>query len=204
MIGTRLPTTRAAMLALALLGHSPAFGDEPATQTCALRVSEARYEVESHLEEERLAPLRLIREQAVLDLLQPLWEARSTERLRYLAGKAARDLARIRVDMAALAREQAETKVEVLEQECFSKPGSAERALTRYRELECELVAKEKRLAEIDLEYRREVLKSTRELRARELSTAQDLIVAEHDLDRAAALLRMRSERLSRCGRQTK
>jgi len=179
----------------------PAAAQKAATQSCDLLVSEARFEFEELREEERLAPIGLTADQAIFELLEPLWEARSTERLRYLAAKHARDRSRISVEQAAIATNRAAVKLEVLTRECFAPEANPGKAPGRFEALGCELIRKEKEIAAVDFAYRKEVLESTNELRRLEFATAQDLIRAQFNLNLARAQLRSRTRRLGECAK---
>lgn len=188
-------------LAAALLAGvpGPARGGDPASETCATRVAEARFDLKDAREREQLAPVRRDADQAVFDLLEPLWQAGTTERLRYLAGKHARDRSRVLVDREAIARERAEAKLAVLEGECFERGRDASADRARYEELACDLVRKQAEVASVDRDYWEEVIESLEELRAQELITEQRLILARFELASAKIEERARHERARGC-----
>lgn len=196
---------RLAAIAL-LLPPVSALATEPATRTCAARVAEAEFELEDLREIERIAPMALEANQAVHDLLEPLWRSRSTERLRYLAGRHARDRSRVELDRAKVAARRGAAKLEVLQSECLSG-GDAEsqdraaEALARYVALACSLIGKNLAIAKVDRSYRQEVLDSVAELRSRELATAQELIQARYELKRSESQLSLRRARQRQCGK---
>jgi hypothetical protein len=188
----------AAVIFVALVSE-PVLAEEAGSRTCALLLSEARFELEDSREAERLAPIILAADQAVLDLFEPLWEARLTERLNFLGAKHACDRSQLLVERARVATERAAAKVDVLAQECLSHDPGADAPLARFDVLGCELVGKDREIAALDVTFRREVLDSTAELRRRELATAQELVRAKFSLDRAESELRSRAKRLAEC-----
>ena len=171
---------------------------EPRTRTCAIRVAEAEFDLATLQEAEGLAPIQLQGDQAILDLLTPLWEARSTERLRFLAGKHARDRSRVLVKRAKLARERGTALLEVLRTECFGESASPE-AVLRFESLGCALIQADKELADVDLAYTQEVRTSIAELRSLEFATEQRLIQAEFEVNRAQKERDLRASRLRSC-----
>jgi hypothetical protein len=166
---------------------------------CALTASVIRFELEDAREDEHLAEAALVAQQGILDLLQPLWDARLTERLRYLSARHRRDRAEVEVGRSTVVRERAETKLEALEQACDEGAATEGEAAVRFEELGCQLVRYDSELARIDVAFYEEVMQSTAELRSRELTTAQELIVARFDLQNAQAELKARKKRLDRC-----
>ncbi len=204
----------ASIIGLALaLAHTggDARADEPANRTCAARVAEAEFDLEERREDEKLAPILSGANQAIFDLLEPLWEAKSTERLRYLKGKHDRDVAQLQVERARIETERAAAKLDVLRGECFdSKDGNSqgggqgdgkggESSLSEYDVLGCALVRKNKDIASVDLDYAREKHDAIAELRSREFATEQSLILAKYDVERAEAKLTARNARVAEC-----
>jgi len=63
----------------------PAAAATATAQTCSRLVSDARFALDDLRERQHLATIRLAAEQASFELIEPLWEARSIERLRFLA-----------------------------------------------------------------------------------------------------------------------
>ena len=179
----------------------PAAAATATTQTCALLVSEARFDLDDLREREHLATIRLAADQAIFELIEPLWEARSIERLRFLAAKYDRDRARLSVRRAAVASSRAAAKLEVLEGGCEITSATGEKSPDGFEALGCELVRKRKEMAALNLTYRKEVLESTEQLRRLELATAQELIQAQYDLDLAKSRLRSHTSRLSECAK---
>ncbi|HEB90129.1 MAG TPA: hypothetical protein ENI85_11200 [Deltaproteobacteria bacterium] len=204
---TKQASRRLALVGLGVLIQAAASstaradGLETLPHACALLLSEARFELEDRREEERLAPIRSAADQAIYELLEPLWKARSTEWLRYLAARHARDRSRLEVDRAGIETKRAEEKLTALTRECVDPGAGTEKPTLRYERLGCDLARKTRDIAALDLAYRKEVLESTNELRRLELATAQDLIHARYALDRAKAQLQSRSARWDRCKR---
>ena len=179
----------------------PAAAETAATQTCSLLVSEARFDLEDLREQEHLTTIRLAADQAIFELIEPLWKAQSIERLRFLAAEYDRDRARLSVRRAAVATNRAAAKLEVLEGGCEIASTSGEKSPDGFEALGCELVRKRKDMAALNLTYRKEVLEGTEQLRRLELATAQELIQAQYDLDLAKSRLRSHASRLSECAK---
>ncbi len=197
----KVPTIAALGLAFQILAPMPTHAEDGASpsRACPLLLAEARFELEDRREAEDLAPIRSKASQAIFDLIEPLWKARSTEWLRYLGAKHARDRARLEIDLAKLQTARAEEKLALLTRECLDPKSNVENPARRFEELGCDVVRKTREIAALDLAYRKEVLESTNELRRLELATAQDLIHARHTLDRARAQLRSRDARSRLC-----
>ena len=172
---------------------------EPASETCGLRVSEARLEVGRLREFEQIAPIESTANQGIFDLLEPLFAAHAIEELRYLEGKRDRDRSRILVVRSKIATQRALARVEVLTKECFSGGAHSVDSLARFEALGCELIAKDEGLAIVDAVYYREVLAGKKDLRSVGLATAQELISAEFELDRAELRIRSRQQRFREC-----
>jgi len=194
-----LSACSAAVAVFFVLLAGPGVAEASSTRTCALLLSEARFELEDSREVERLAPIILAADQAVFNLFEPLWEAHLTERLQFLGAKHARDRSQLHAERAKIATRRATAKIDVLAQECLSHGPGADDPLVRFGALGCELVGKDKEIAALDVAYTREVLHSTAELRRRELATAQDLVRAKFSVERAESELRSRANRLAEC-----
>lgn len=183
----------------ALLLAAPAVAGAPVDELCATAVAEARFDLKQLREQEELAPVQRDADQAVFDLLESLWETHSTERLRYLAGRHARDRSLALVDRAAIVRERQEAKLDVLEGECLEPGHDSAAARARYEELSCDLVHEDEEVASLDRDYWQEVIESLEELRSQELVPEQRLIDARYALASARIAQRARRRRGREC-----
>ena len=142
-------------------------------------------------------------------LLDDLWKKKAVERLVYLRGKHNREIAIIEHDRAGfmLERQQAALEQYRLACEAFSARETAgdkirvavEEALLRYRRANCEVQAADERRADADLSYFEQVLVSARDLRASDVGTEQDVILAERDVEMARARQEQTRTRVARC-----
>ena len=89
----------------------------------------------------------------------------------------------------------------MLEVGCEIASASGEKFPDGFEALGRELVRKRKDMAALNLTYRKEVLESTEQLRRLELTTAQELIQAQCDLDLAKSRFRSHTLRLSECAK---
>ncbi len=91
-----------------------------------------RDELDHLREHERIAPIVSTAHEGIFDLLEPLFEAGVTEKLRYLLGKRNRDQSRIEVARSKIATQRALAKFEVLTNECFSGGAHSVDSLARF------------------------------------------------------------------------
>ena len=127
----------------------------------------------------------------------------------YLTGKHERDRAKIEVERLRLDLESYDAHFEQYRTYCAAladgrSPTEAEsasiaRAWARYLQSECGSIEQERSGAEVDLAYEREVLASVQELRAGEVATRPDVILAELEVRRAQDRLDHARRRFDRC-----
>jgi hypothetical protein len=177
---------------------SAALAAEPASETCAVRLAEARFELDELREQELLAPVQLDAEQGIFDLVEPLWEANITARLTYLENRRDRDAAAVQVARSRIARQRGEQKLAVIERECLAQ-GDAAEARREYETLSCRLVDRDREIAAIDRSYHADVVEILGELRGRELVTEQRVIRARYLLQTSEMELRLRGARQREC-----
>jgi len=77
-----------------------------------------------------------------------------------------------------------------------------EQAYRRYREADCEVRALDISFAEVELEHLRENLASVRALRADDIASQQQVILAEYDVDLMLKQLEQAQQRAARCERE--
>ena len=192
----------AAILACVLLSASaaPAPAEETISGICTLTTSVLRFELEEARENEQLAQSMMVADQAILKLLEPLWEARLTERLRFLTAKHARDRSKLVAGRSKIATHRARAKLGALEEACSGAEGDENNSTEDFEQLGCQLIRSEKRIARVDLTYYEEVLHSTNELRNNDLATLQEVISAKYRVQNARSELSSKKQRLKRCG----
>ena len=191
----------AALFVVAAVGAAgtPARAAEPASETCAMRLAEARFEVDELSELEQLAPVRRDAERDIYELVKPLWEANIAARLEYLEHRFDRDRFQIEVPRSRIERERGEAKLAVIETECLNDGKDATASRRRFEELSCQLVGKEREMAAVEVAYREDVVAVLAELRSRELVTEQRLIDARFQVESARAEERLRAKRHRTC-----
>lgn len=169
------------------------------------------HEEEQELEEIRLE-LDLARSeesaaQKIYELLDGLWKNQHVERMVYLAGKHDRDVARLRVRWRDLRVERQSALLEQYAGLCEASPpaearSAADEAFSRYLAADCEALATRASMAEVDLEFRKEVQASVLDLRRNEVATRQQVIIAERDVEMAGKELQRQRRRAAECRRQ--
>jgi len=150
-----------------------------------------------------LADDELIAAQEIFELLDALWKSDAVERLSYLTGKHDRDAAKLAKERDALLLERQDALIEQLESVCGGSSADEDngfaRAHGRYVKADCDRLSKETALAQVDLEYEKEVLASFRDLRENDVATAQDVILSERDVAMARKRLESSRTRAEAC-----
>jgi hypothetical protein len=174
----------AAVLALAWSLSPAAAADDP---VCALLLAEERSDQADLELSVELARAELDAAVEIHGLLDRLWKNDAVERLLYLTGKHDRDASAIRVERAERRVERQQALLDQLGALCGGKDDreAQRRAYVRYRRAECAIRGRDAALAEVDLEFRLEVLASFRDLRANEAATRQDIVRSERDVEMA-------------------
>jgi hypothetical protein len=197
------------LLLVAWLATSAAHADDPHHPLCRLFLHEDQREREDRELALALARQDLAAREEIFALLEALWKIQGVERLVYVTGKHARDRAKIEVERLRLDLESYDAHLEQYRTYCAAlaagrSPNAAEsetiaRAWARYLQSECDSIGQERSAAEIDLAYEREVLTSVQELRAGEVATRPDVILAELEVRRAQDRLDHARRRFDRC-----
>ena len=186
-------------LLFALATAAPHAARAGASALCPLDLAEARFDLGTLEEAERIAPIDLAEAQAIVELLEPLWERRLTERPRYLAWKHRRDTRRGLAARTKTERQQGQARLDLLQRECAQAEGGVAEAAGRYAALGCTLLQHDAKFATVDVAYRREVLDGKNELRREDVATKQELLAAHYAHERARAALDSRRARARRC-----
>lgn len=202
--GVRLGVTASILCALL----PAAAAGEPAHPICPLIVHQERVDGEERELEVELAESRRAAAQSIFDLVDQLWQSETVERIVYLAAKHERDVAELEVTRQRLLLERQEAVVEQFEIVCLP-PGSGESAAQRsdrlgdasrrYLQADCHRIGKDLAIAEADLIFRHEVLKSLRDLRENDVGTLQDVIRAERDVETARERVDRHRRRVGAC-----
>ena len=147
----------------------------------------------------------------IYGLIEGLWKADAIQRMSYLRGKYDYDSAKLTLEQAELivARERAEELQYRLICGAPPAPASAaerERALAKagrdYRDADCDQHAKAVEVAKVNLEFNRQFLASVLDLRAGDVATRQEVILAELDVAREEKRLADAERRTAACRRE--
>jgi hypothetical protein len=182
---------------------------QPASLLCPLVLEEERLERDDLDLSVRLAFSQMQAAERIHVLLDDLWSRKAVERLVYLRGKHNRDTAVIGHDRARFMLERQEAALEQYRLACQaypardaasdSIPAGMEGTLRRYRRANCDVLGADERLAGADLSFFEEVLVSARDLRASDVGTEQDVILAERDVEMARTRQQQMRTRVERC-----
>jgi hypothetical protein len=150
----------------------------------------------------------------IFDLVEALWKNEAIQEIVFLRAKHERDATRIDHDRARHALEQKEASLEHLAAACEAPGGSgskadtarrkAEKAFERYRLASCEVLADDERRAATDLLFSEALLESVRDLRANNVATEQDVILAQRDVEKVSKRLEQSHRRVESCREEAK
>lgn len=205
---------RAGLLLMALQAFGVTWGpaDEAVRPICPLALHQARTDLDEVRLEVVVAGTKLRAAERILVLLDDLWKEEAVQRIVYLAGKHDRDAARLDLERREFLVTRQQAHLDQIDALCESlKTGSApkearsnvQQSHRRYRRADCDAISRSLAIAEVDLEYDREVLASVRDLRENQVATEQEVILAERNLEMTGQRLEDARKRLSRCPRET-
>jgi membrane protease YdiL (CAAX protease family) len=186
----------ASWLAAILLIFPVTFGvvvaDRTSERLCRLVLAEEQIERDDLALERVHSRTQLVAARDIFRLLDELWKKGAVEELAYLRGKHDHDVARLDEDRLSLLLDRQDAIMRQYRGLCEAlssgETGTDERraideAYEKYRETECASRLKEAEIAEADLHYGIAVLESFKELERNDLTTSQDIILAERDVD---------------------
>jgi len=198
-----------AALAVGTLALGASAAEDPRHPLCRLFLHEDQREREDLELELTLARSKLAAHEEIFVLFDGLWKIQGIERLVYLRGKHDRDLAQIEVERLRLLVERTDAYLAQYRTYCDAlsagarptdaQAGSIARAWSRYLGAECDALGQERSAAEVDLAYEREVLASVLELRAGDVATRPDVILAELEVRAAEERSSHARARVERC-----
>jgi hypothetical protein len=202
---------RYATLATAvLLAAIPATAQKMPLPLCDLAVHEEQVELEDVKLEVELARASVAAFGEIFKLIDGLWKADAIDRMSFLRGKYDYDAAKLTLERndLLLRRQEALLEQYTLVCEGFAKDDDSkerrqaiERAHQRYRRADCDQQAKAIEVARVNLEFRREYLQSVLDLRAGEVATRQQVILAELDVEQEEQRLADAEKRVAACRR---
>jgi len=199
----------ATVLVCVLIAFSVTQSAETPTVICDIAIHEEQQE----LEETRLA-VDLARTdfnafEEVFLLIDGLWEADAIPELVYLEARYDRNSAKLVLERADLMLVRQLALVDAYRLACgedklSSTDGeSLQELFRRYRRADCDQQAKAIEIAKTDLEFSHVMLKSVRSLRKGEVATKQDVIFAEHDVERETKKLADAESRTATCRKRS-
>ncbi len=175
-----------------LLVPLPALTQDGFAALCPFFVQKNQDELDNLELAVELDETRLLLAQEIFVLLDGLWKNDAVERLTYLEGKHHRDAAEVTLERA---RQRVVRQHAVMEQYRLgcsagfadehapqSQP-ALERAFQNYVEADCEVRALDVAVVEVNLEHHQENLKSILELRASEIASRLQVLLAERDVE---------------------
>lgn len=176
----------------------------------------ATHEEQVELEEQQLlADLAASTAKAaeeIFSLVEDLWEHNAIERLAYLGFKHDRDIARLELERQGRLLERQTSVVEQYRLQCAAfaagtSTGDQRRTIEavylEYSRADCAALEVEVEIGRVDTAFRVEMLESVRDLRAGDVATRQDVIVAIRDLEMARKRLDSATLRTEACRRKT-
>ncbi len=166
-------------------------------------LEDARFNLEL-LENEYRARLR------IFEMIQKLWDARSIDQEAYLDYKRLRDRTKARIARSTTQISQRSRMAEQYALTCAQVRGESIGQIQKkiddlqaeYRRLDCVLLARDSAIAEIDYEFDRAILKSTRTLAERNIKSRYELVLEEYDLSQSKARFDSYRARTTACKRR--
>ena len=198
------------MLGVLLGAFQLLVAEDPSHPLCRLLLQEERSERDDLELDVELAGTELVAAEEIFGLLDRLWKEDAVERILYLAGKHDRDAAKLEREHRTLLLERQDALIEQYRLLCDlpsgeiaeEKRSAVDRTYLRYLSLDCDRLAKEVAIAQIDLAYRQEVLESVRDLRKNDVATRQDVVLAERNVELARKRNEQGGRRVEACRRE--
>lgn len=173
-----------------------AMAQEIPSSLCPIAIHEERRQ----LEEARLAHDLARSDFAVYDEIHEmaleLWKHQAIERMRYTRMKYNRDTAELSLQRTALIVRRQEILVKQYRAVCDARDSKAYRS---YLEAHCDSLAKSVEVSTVQLEYDRVLLASVLELRAADVATRPEVMLAELTAEKEAKRLKDARRRTEAC-----
>ena len=172
-----------------LLAALPTQAQDGLAALCPLLVQEAQTDLDDLALAIQLDETRLQLAEEIFVLLDGLWQNDAVERLSYLEGKHHRDVAEVSLERARhrLVRQHAVVEQYGLVCSAEEPAGEGQRALERahqrYLEADCEVRELDVAVVEVNLGHHEENLKSILELRANDIASRLQVLLAERDVE---------------------
>ncbi len=174
---------------------------------CPLVEYESRRELEDHRMELELLRIEYRARSQVFEMVDQLWAAHAIEQELYLDYKRLRDRTKLGIARLVALVSRQESAVEQYTLACSPLRGRSVDGLpakiaelqARYRRLDCEVLARDADVAQVDYEFDREILEATRKLNKRDIKSKYELVVDEFDLGQSKARLESHRRRAREC-----
>jgi hypothetical protein len=177
-------------------------GDGPPRPLCQLLLHEERRELADAELEVRLADARVRAFGEIYGLVRALWDIEAIDRMTHLGAQHDLDAARLELERAQVVLVRQRELIGQVERGCRTTPGTADPAYVRYRRADCEQDAKGIDVARTNLAFDRELLASVEDLRARDVATRQDVILARLEVTLEELRLADAERRTEACRRE--
>jgi hypothetical protein len=192
---------------LALTGHGPVLSQSIPQPLCPLAIHEERLDLELYRLDVELARSDFAAFEKIFRMIEELWKSGAIERMVYVEAKYDRDAAELALEQAGLILQRQETLIEQYRATCEKlaseeeDPGADRRHL-RYLQSHCDSLAKSVEVSTVQLEYDKELLASVLDLRAGEVATRIEVILAELDVEKEKKRLEDAMRRTAACRRE--
>ena len=206
--------TALATIALAFgLIHAAWGADVPPTGldlVCPLELHERARALEDARVEKTLTENKFRAQAKVFAMVEQLWAAKSIEQETYLDYERRRDRTKVQIARWAVQIEQDERALEQLALACGDIQGDdpadvadrVARLQAEVRRLDCELLAKDAEIADIDRTFDERVLAATSILVERNIKSRHDLVLDEYSLSQSKARSKSYRRRAKACRKQ--
>jgi outer membrane protein TolC len=203
------PGKRLSAVLLALVASAtPVFAQDLPAPFCEVVIHDEAAELEDARIAVDLARSDFAAYEKIFKMIEGLQEAGTIPHMDYLKAKYDRDAAKLALEASDLILERQAALVEQYRLICNKtasgsgpqeRAGAIRKAYARYRQADCNSLAKAIEVAATRLEFNREFLKKTVELRREKFATNTQVVLAELDVDREEKNLADAKHRTATC-----
>ncbi len=177
-------------------GAADAAGETPGLDlVCPLELHERERDLADSRIEKTLTENQHRAQARVFEMIERLWATRAIEQEVYLDQKRLRDRTKVRITRLGLQIEQDRRALDQLELACADVRGEPVEDLAQrvrslqseVRRLDCDLLAKDAEIADIDRAFDEEMLAATKILVERNIKSRHDLVLDEYALSQSKA-----------------
>lgn len=187
---------------------SPVLGQDGLDALCPLLLHEREAELDDLELEIRLDETQLALAEEIFSFQDGLWKEDMTQRLRYLAAKHHRDLARVTLERSKRRLERQRAVVDEYRVVCEADPpghgekeheGTLEEAHRRYLAADCRVRELDVEVVEVNIGHHEETLKSAENLRRDDIASREQVMFAERDVEMMRRELEHAEQRVTAC-----